>query len=138
MKKPEFAGYKNYADEDELTPEQIIECCDSAVAVLVNEDLKDWLEIFEKLSNDEEAADFCEFFTATMTFMIEEKTLVCVIDSGGEISSGEFVLFCQDRNIPVQPIVDTLDFNGCSIDEMYSGQMDDDPELMRLIQQITN
>jgi len=138
MKNPDFLIYKNYADNDELTPDQIIECCDSAVAVLTKEDLKDWLEIYNVLSNEEDAAQFCEGHTATMTFMIEEKLLVCVIDSGGEISSGEFVLFCQARNITVQTIVDSLNFNGCAIDEMYTGQMDNDPELMRLIHQITN
>ena len=138
MKTPTFLTYKNFSDEVDLTPEQIIECCDSAVAVLDENLLAEWLEIFAGISNMEDAAEYCDFCTATMTFMIEGKLLVCVIDSGGELCSGDFAAFCEERGIPVQTIVDTLVFEGCSIDEMYTGQMEDNPELMRLVHQITN
>lgn len=138
MKETILLIYKNFEEENTLTAEKIIECCDSVCAVLSEADLEEWLVKFNEIINDEDAGNYCDFWSATMVFMIEGKRLVCVIDSGGELASGEFSLFCDNRKIPNQFVIDSLDFTEVPVDDMYTGQMTDNPGLMRLIHQITN
>ncbi len=137
MKQPIFLKYVSYYNEV-LTPHDLIHCCDSEFAVMDQKDIDEWLVIFDQVSSREDASEYCDSYTTTMVFEIEDKKLVCVSDSGGDLCAGVFGEFCENKGIKHQFIIDGFDYEYYSIDDMYSGQVDDDPELMRLIHQITN
>jgi len=121
-----------------LSYEDIIECCDSYAAVLTAHQIKDWMEEFDRICNDETSKDYCDFGTATAIFQIDDKNLVIVSDSGGELSSDEFYTFCENNKIDCQFIIDSFDCNDIEVDEIYTGECEDNMEILTLVHKIFN
>lgn len=122
-------------DDDDY---DLLECCDSAVAVLTEAQVAEWLKLFDDIGTDPEAADFCDFGTVTAVFDIDGEYLVVVADSGGELAAGEFEVWCEENNIPCQPIVDSLDCTDVDVEDIYTGAMDDNLDLLKLVHRLYN
>lgn len=138
MLEPKISEIVFYCEDTESDFESLLMCCDSASAILTDDQLAEWLIEFRTHANAPEAPQYCDFFTATAAFDIEGHQLVCVIDSGGEVTSGYFQVFCEDRSISVQTIVDTLDFTGAEVSEMYTGTYNNYPDILSLVNKISN
>lgn len=138
MLAPKISEIVFYHGETESDFSSLLSCCDSASAILTDDQLAEWLVEFRTHANAPEAPQYCDFFTATVVFDIDGHQLVCVIDSGGEVTNGLFQLFCEDHSIAVQSIVDTLDFTGVDVSDMYTGTYNNYPDILRLINKISN
>ena len=128
----------SFGEDENITYEDVIECCDSYMAVLTQEQIDKWFEEFEQISASKEAAEYTEFGTTTMVFEVDGKNLVVVSDSGGEYASGEFLDFCNHHQIDCQFAIDSLDCEGVDIDDIYTGSSDDNQELLTLIHKVYN
>lgn len=117
--------------------DSFFQCCDSVVAVLTPTQIMEWLEVFNKSVQDPEADQFSDG-TTTQIFDIDGVSLVVVADTGGEFATGEFQLFCEDRDIPSQFIIDSLECEGIAPDEIYTGEYDNNLYLLSLVHRIYN
>ena len=129
---------KHYIFSELADLEDLLNLCDSVIAVINNENqLAEWLAEFEALSDDEEAPEFC-YGMSTLVFDIDGDKFVMVSDSGGEFSHGEFAIFCEENGIESQFVVDTPVCDGITVDEIYTGQMDDNRALLELLHKVYN
>jgi hypothetical protein len=124
----------NHYDDEELALDQVFECCDSYIAVLTQDQIDEWLSMFNYISDPE----ITDFSSSTLVFDIDNKLLTIVSDSGGESASGVFQTFCEQRNIPCQFVIDTIDCTGVGIEEIYTGVCDNNMELLELLHKVYN
>lgn len=127
-----------FFNDDDETLETLIQCCDSYVAVLTPEQVDEWFDIFEKVVSAEDAGEFTDFGSTTLVFDIDGKLFTIVSDSGGESSTGEFYQFCEDNSIVYQFVIDSVDCTGIAVDEIYTGECEDNLELLTLLHQVFN
>lgn len=116
----------------------IFECCDSVVAVLTDDLIDEWMLEFKSIVDDDDAADYCAGGSTTQVFDIDGENLVVVADSGGELASGDFQVFCEDHEIPYQFIIDSLDCTDIPVDEIHTGMVDDNVELLKMVHKLYN
>lgn len=127
-----------FFNDDDETIETLIQCCDSYIAVLTQEQVDEWFDTFEKIVSAVDAGNFTDFGSTTLVFDIDSKLFTIVSDSGGENASGEFYQFCEDNDIECQFVIDSIDCTGISIDEVYTGEMYDSVELLTLLHKVFN
>lgn len=132
----EIIEYYYNGETDETI--NILECCDSSVAVLSLEQVSNWIHEFKKIATAEDAGDYCAYGSSTLVFDIDGQLLVVVSDSGGELAGGLFMEFCRDLEIPCQFIIDSLECTGVEIEDIYTGEMEDNIELLTLVHKIYN
>lgn len=128
----------SFNEGETVTFEQVIECCDSYIAVLTQDQIDKWFTIFEEVTTAEDAAEFTDFGSTTLVFDIDGQLLTIVSDSGGENASGEFYQFCEDNGIEYQFVIDGIDCSDCEIDEIYTGVYDDNQALLALLHKVFN
>jgi hypothetical protein len=124
----------NHYDDEKMTLEQVFECCDSYIAVLTQEQLDEWLSMFESDADPE----YTDFASATVVFNVDGKLLTIVSDSGGESASGEFSEFCEENGIACQFVIDSLDCEGVDVEDIYTGEYDNNIELLTLLHKVYN
>jgi len=134
--QPSYSKY--FVFDDYSTAESLLECCDSVVAVMNDEQLNEWVKQFESICMEPDVDEYCESGTITNVFDVDNKKLVVVSDSGGELATAEFEEFCNDRKIPAQFIIDSLDCTDCEVDEIYTGCIDDNQELLEMVHKLYN
>tara|TARA_R110000850_G_scaffold104174_1_gene214481 strand:+ start:551 stop:982 length:432 start_codon:yes stop_codon:yes gene_type:complete len=118
--------------------DDLMECCDSVIAVLSFDQLGEWTIAFNLLTADtEEFEDFSDG-TVMQVFDIDDKLFTIVSDSAGEWAAEEFSEFCVSHGITHQGIVDSLDCTGVPVEDIYSGEYDDFPELLELLHKVYN
>lgn len=131
-----------FFDEDENDPSYVdgaFQCCDSVIAVLTQAQIDAWLAEFDKIATAEDATEYCDFGTTTQVFDIDGELLVTVSDSGGELASGEFQVWCEENGIEFQPVIDGLYCEGDAVEDIYTGTGgDDNMELLTLLHKIFN
>lgn len=144
MKIQPTAAYATLFDDKFHNPvagdrvEYIIQCCDSVIAVLNDEQLAEWLGQSAEYVEDPDAREFVDGF-ATLVFDVDGKQLVVVVDTGGEYLSGAFYEFCEGEGVKFQSIVDSLDVTDVPIGDIYTGTGgDDNMELLTLLHKIFN
>lgn len=124
----------NHSDDEELTLDQATECCDSYIAVLTQDQVNEWLSKFEAAADSE----YTDFASSTAVFEIDGKLLTVVSDSGGESATGEFYAFCEQNNIAYQFVIDALDCKGVAVEEIYTGEVENNMELLELLHKVYN
>lgn len=129
---------KTIVYHDVATYENILECCDSYIAVLNQEQIDMWFNKFEEISASEDAQEYTDFGTTSLVFEVDDKNLVVVSDSGGEYSSGYFAEFCESHNIDCQFIIDSLECEGIDLDEIYTGDIEENKNILKLLHKIYN
>jgi hypothetical protein len=118
----------------------LLEVCDSVIAVLTPAQLAEWIIDFgaawpeDIINTDEATLDG----SILQVFDIAGVLFVTVSDSGDEWKSAAFEEFCKDRDIACQGIVDSLDCEGISVEEIYTGECDDNSELLKLLHKVYN
>jgi hypothetical protein len=116
----------------------LLECCDSVIAVLSPDQLREWAIAFNLLTADtEEFEDFSDG-TVMQVFVIDHKLFTIVSDTAGEWTAEEFAEFCVRHEITHQGIVDSLDCTGVPVEDIYTGESDDYPELLELLHKVYN
>ena len=115
----------------------IIQCCDSVIAVLSDEQLAEWLGQAAEYVEYPEARDYTDGF-ATLVFDVEGEQLVAVVDTGGEYLSGAFYEFCEGEGVKFQSIVDSLDVTDVPVRDIYTGAEKDNRKLLKLLHKIFN
>lgn len=132
----------HFFDEDETDPsyvDGVFQCCDSVIAVLTQDQIDEWLVLFDEIATAEDAAEYCSYGTTTQVFDIDGALLVTVSDSGGELAAGEFQVWCEENGIEFQPVIDGLYCTGDSVEDIYTGTGgDDNMELLTLLHRIFN
>lgn len=118
--------------------ETLIQCCDSYIAVLTQEQIDEWFDTFEKIVSAVDAGNFTEYGSTTLVFDIDGKLFTIVSDSGGENASGEFYQFCEDNGIDCQFVIDSVDVSGIEVDDIYTGGNYDSLELLTLLHKVFN
>lgn len=116
----------------------LLECCDSVIAVLTQEQLTRWLDSFKTIGTDPEASDFCDSGTTTVVFDIDGEILVIVADSGGELASGMFEVWCEENDIECQAIVDSPDCTDVDVEDIYTGAYEDNQKLLGMLHRVYN
>lgn len=124
----------NHNDNTVLSFEEVTECCDSYVAVLKPSQVDKWLSQFDSAADP----DFTDFASGTFVFEVDDKLLTIVSDSGGESATGAFCEFCVDHNIPYQFVIDGLDCEGIGVEDIYTGEYENNMELLELLHKIYN
>jgi hypothetical protein len=116
----------------------LLEVCDSVIAVLSPKQLEEWTIAFNLLTED--TTEFEDFSDGTVmqVFDINDKLLTIVSDSAGEWAAEEFREFCKHHKIIHQGIVDSLDCEDVPVEDIYTGEMDDHPELLELLHKVYN
>jgi hypothetical protein len=114
----------------------IFQVCDSAIAVLTPDLLKEWLMEFKTIVENIQEIDV--YATMTRAFDIEGQILVTVSDNGGELLVPDFEEFCEKRDIPCQPIIDSLDCTDVPVEDIYTGSYDDNVDLLTLLHKVYN
>lgn len=143
MKLQPIAAYATLFDDKFREPvtgdkvEYIIQCCDSVIAVLNDEQLAEWLGQAAEYVEDAEARDYTDGF-ATLVFDVEGEQLVAVVDTGGEYLSGAFYEFCEGEGVKFQSIVDSLDVTDVPVRDIYTGAEKDNRKLLKLLHKIFN
>ena len=118
-----------------------IDCSDSHYAILTDSQYKDWLKQWTIEAEDGE--EFCSFLTTTLRFTLDkDQNFVLVVDSGGEVCTGEFSNYCDDLGIPSQNHVDSPILNDVEVsdwddedeieDKIYTGACDDNIPLIKI------
>jgi hypothetical protein len=116
----------------------LLECCDSVIAVLTSDQLAEWTIVFNLLTEDtEEFVDFSDG-TVMQVFDIDDKLFTIVSDTAGEWAAEEFREFCKLHAIIHQGVVDSLDCEDIAVEDIYTGEMDDYPELLKLLHNVYN
>lgn len=123
----------NHSDDD-YSLDQVFECCDSYIAVLTQDQVDEWLSQFETAADSE----FTDAASATAVFEIDGKLLTVVSDSGSESASGVFYEFCEENGIEHQFVIDSLDCTGVDVEEIYTGEYDNNTELLELLHKVYN
>lgn len=126
-----------FNDNDESV-DMLLECCDSYIAVLTPEQVDKWFDIFENFVSTEDVGEFTDFGSTTLVFDIDGKLFTIVSDSGGEGATGEFYQFCEDNNVEKQFVIDSVDCTGIEVDEIYTGEYDNNEELLTLLHRVFN
>ena len=126
-----------FNDNDENL-ETLIQCCDSYIAVLTQEQVDEWFATFEKIVSAVDTGNFTDFGSTTLVFDIDGKLFTIVSDSGGENASGEFYQFCEDNCIDGQFVIDSVDISGIEVDDIYTGENYDSLELLTLLHKVFN
>jgi len=138
MKLTPIRSEITYYSEDDHT-QDIFECCDSVVAVLADDQIEPWFAIYNQLATGLDAHQYCDYASTTQVFQIDGNNFVVVADSGGELTVGEFELFCQENDVPYQAIVDSIDCQDMeNMDDFYTGQCDDNSQLLALVHRLYN
>lgn len=136
--EPTHASVYNF-DDSMLDESMVFDSCDSAVAVLTDDQLNVWFAQFKDLAEaEEETGEYNAYGTRTLVFSIDGEQLVVVSDSGGEIAAGEFELFCEENGITCQTIIDSLDCTDVPVEDIYTGTMDEDAHLLSLVHKLYN
>lgn len=120
------------------SPDKLIECCDSVVAVLTDDQIADWLTEFRAETVVFDTKEWFDEYASTMIFEINGEKLVVVVDGGMVGMADCFHAFCVEENITCQGIVDSLDFEDVEVDDMYTGYDEDNQHLLTLVNAITN
>lgn len=120
--------------DDETLDDVIIECCDSYIAVLDNQQVMEWMNQYESHVN----FDYTVYGSSTMVFDIDGKNLVVVSDSGGESASGAFAAFCEEHGIEHQFVIDSLDCTDVAVEDIYTGADEDNMDLLKLLHKVFN
>jgi hypothetical protein len=127
--------FKSHVFSDEHSS---FECCDSVIAVLNDAQIKQWLNQFDEIASDPESKEFAEA-CITQVFDIDNKLLTIVSDSGGEISTAIFRDFCNENGVDCQFVIDSFDCTYTDAPEdIYTGEMDNNIELLTLLHKIFN
>jgi hypothetical protein len=126
---------KNWAT---ATPDELIECCDSMVAVLTDAEIINWVIEFRAAAADLNTTEWYGDYASTMIFEISGEKLVVVVDGGMVGLADAFEAFCLNSNITCLGFVDSLDFADVDVDDMYTGYVEDDRHLLTLVNAITN
>jgi hypothetical protein len=120
----------------------LLEVCDSVMAVLTSNQLDVWSLVWSTITEvgSDEVDGAVEWTDGSVfqVFDIDGKLLVIVSDSGGEWISEQFAEFCENNKIEFQRKVDSLDCEGIEVDEIYTGEMDDNPVLLELLHKVYN
>ena len=136
MLTPIITKFHTCADDIVASLDDILECCDSTMAILSKDQIDEWMSRFDSIIEDDDV-DYADG-TATMVFDIDGQYLVVVSDSGGEFASGDFYEFCENLHIDAQTVVDSIDCTDISVDEIYTGQMEDNEEILSLLHKVFN
>jgi hypothetical protein len=123
---------------DVETYEDILQCCDSYIAVLDQSQIDSWFKTFNEITSKDDAQEYTEFGSTSLVFEVDGKNLVVVSDSGGEFAGGYFAEFCEENNIEYQFVIDSLDCEDIEVDEIYTGEIDDNVELLTLLHKVYN
>jgi hypothetical protein len=117
----------------------LLEVCDSVIAVLSPEQLEEWTSKFNKLTKaDIYVNEGWTWGSVLQVFDINNQMLTIVSDACGTWMTEEFQEFCTDNNITHQGIVDSLDCEDVPVEDIYTGEMDDHPELLELLHKVYN
>jgi hypothetical protein len=119
--------------------EDFYEISDNTVAVLSDGQIDEWMIVFDGIIYDPDLDDCDEGYAVTEVFDIDGEKLVIVADSGMVTGANDkFEMFCNQRDIPCQPIVDSLDCTDVDVEDIYTGAMDDNPDLLALVHRLYN
>ncbi len=130
--------FNDYDTNDTDFLETCMDSCDSFIAVLTKEQLDNWLAIFDKVVSQDDMGEYVEFGSRTMVFDIDGKLFTVVSDSGGEGSTGYFCAFCDENEIEHQFVIDSVNCEGIAVDEIYTGEYDNNLDLLTLLHKVYN
>jgi hypothetical protein len=124
---------------EDVHTEELYDISDNTVAVLSDGQINEWMIVFDGIIYDPEFDD-CDYgYAVTEVFEIDGEKLVVVADSGMVTGANDaFEMFCNQRNIPCQPIVDSLDCTDVDVEDIYTGAMNDNLDLLKLVHRLYN
>ena len=125
-------------DDHIKTYEDILQCCDSYIAVLTKEQLDEWVAHFKKVVTSDTYMNSYMYGSCTLAFQVGDDILVTVSDAGGEYLYDVFREYCEANDIDCQFVIDSLDCDGIDLDEIYTGEIDNNDTLLKLLHQIYN
>jgi hypothetical protein len=117
----------------------LLEVCDSVIAVLTAKQLEEWTSKFNELTKaDTYVNEGWTWGSVLQVFDIDNKLFTIVSDACGEWMAEVFAEFCTDNNIAHQGVIDSLDCENMPVEDIYTGAADDDPELLALLHKVYN
>jgi len=125
----------NFEDDNDIVDFGV--CCDSVIAVLTDDEVEQWFDIQENILHDG-YDDYDLYWTGSFLFIIDGKNFMVVSDAGEQYSVAKFHDFCENGNIQFQYVIDGLECEGIEVHQIYTGECEDNLELLSLLHKVYN
>ena len=134
----EIAGHSSDSPAPSYT--DFIEVSDSVIAVLTQEEIDIWRPLFRQIAQDIATNDQSGSFegAAFAVFPVAGQLLAVASDHGDESATEPFMGFCQSRGIACQFVIDSIDCSDIDPEDIYTGEAEDNLDLLRLLHKVYN